>query len=182
MEQEYKYHSQDTHFRWKLKWRLESLTALRSMGDTIPLRQNESKYTSFVWDEWKVARQFKGTIHPFKSKRNNIFVFHQAGDSNPIRDMIDKFTTLSLSTDFVNLASDSAESLSELSWNGRISPRFCFAYLEKRQRGKWQGGFPPERPTPEFTKSFHDNNPNLPYCLQKTTSNLLLYLSYVFAS
>ena len=84
------------------------MTALRIMGDTIPLRQNESKYT-FVWDEWKVARQLKGTTVPFESKRNNIFVFHQAGDSNPIRDMIDKLTTLSSSTDCANLASDSAD-------------------------------------------------------------------------
>ena len=33
METDYKYHSKDTHFRWKIKWRLEVLGALRIMGE-----------------------------------------------------------------------------------------------------------------------------------------------------
>ena len=32
----YKHYSKDTHFRWKIKWRLEVLGAQRIMGETAP--------------------------------------------------------------------------------------------------------------------------------------------------
>ena len=32
---DYKYHSKDTHFRWKIKWRLELLGALVIIGDAL---------------------------------------------------------------------------------------------------------------------------------------------------
>ena len=38
---DYKYHSKDTHFRWKIEWRLELLGALRFMGVTASLRWKE---------------------------------------------------------------------------------------------------------------------------------------------
>ena len=32
-------YSKDTHFRWKIKWQLEPLGALRIMGETDPLKK-----------------------------------------------------------------------------------------------------------------------------------------------
>ena len=34
----YKYRSKDTHFRWKIKWRLELLGSLRIMGETARIQ------------------------------------------------------------------------------------------------------------------------------------------------
>ena len=35
VEMDYKYHSTDSHFPWKLKWRLECWGALRMMGEAV---------------------------------------------------------------------------------------------------------------------------------------------------
>ena len=45
---DYKYHSKDTHFRWKIKWWLELLVALRSMGDRSPLTLVHSLFVLVV--------------------------------------------------------------------------------------------------------------------------------------
>ena len=39
METDY---SKDTHFRWKIKWRLEYLSALGVMGEMAPLKRTIS--------------------------------------------------------------------------------------------------------------------------------------------
>ena len=43
METDY---SEQTHFPWKIKWRLEHLGALGSVGDTAPLTSGTFSFTS----------------------------------------------------------------------------------------------------------------------------------------
>ena len=50
MEQGYKYHSKDTHFRWKIKWRLEHLGALGIMGEAAPLTLSVLFFILKVWN------------------------------------------------------------------------------------------------------------------------------------
>ena len=48
-------YSKDTYFRWKVKWRLEHLGALGTMGETAPLRVPVLRHSEFRLGVWRMA-------------------------------------------------------------------------------------------------------------------------------
>ena len=76
METDYSKH---THFRWKIKWRLEHLGALGTMGDTIPLKDRRH-CRIIVWiivaeieerdleDNQRVTSKLNGLVRPHRSE------------------------------------------------------------------------------------------------------------------
>ena len=66
METDYSKH---THFRWKVKWRLEHLGALGSMGETAPLRLIGWNFGHIFWGLF-LKRQSFGSRHSYSNKEN----------------------------------------------------------------------------------------------------------------
>ena len=46
--------SKHTHFRWKIKWRLEHLGALGITGETAPLSSCKEKARKKIWGSWSI--------------------------------------------------------------------------------------------------------------------------------